>query len=237
MENNKKNKNYNQKNNNNKNNNRKKKKIIKGFSKISAILLAGALAVNTGMTIKQRNDVNYRTKELVENDIDKSFKTIDAKENTKKVVKLLYNRYPDLDEIINFDDDELEEKIIKLKVEGKDLISDLFLLYKAYAIDNEGTISKITNEKVENVEDISVIATAPLIPISSNRILDKEGNKREDRYNIVEHIPVDAFVNAKKGDISSQEYICKMLAFLEEKEGIKEEVKVKEDDNKKDYER
>lgn len=235
MENNKKNKNYNQKNNNNKNNNRKKKKIIKGFSKVSAILLAGTLAINTGMKVKQRNNVNYRTKELVENDINKSFKTIDATKNTEKVVELLYNKYPNLDEIINLDDDELEEKIIKLKVEGKDLISDLFLLYKAYAIDNEGTISKITNEKVENVEDISVIATAPLIPISSNRIFDKEGNKREDRYNIVEHIPVDAFVNAKKGDISSQEYICKMLAFLEEKEGIKE--KAKEDDNKKDYER
>lgn len=172
---------------------------------------------------------SVKTKKIQQNaelDVPRSLKNIDQEnmgEYLKNQIALLYEKYPDLDELM-YKGSVAEEDLGYSKY--RELINDIYLLYKAYMLDNVnkeiGDID-ITNVTVSRITDDGYydLITAE----------DEDGTvKTIARINKLQYESItNDFIDAKNGEINAVDLAKSMYELLAKELGLKEGVKTSEE--------
>lgn len=166
-----------------------KKKIKNSFIKKHKKLIGVIGGIALGATIVvgpeyKEHEVKKQIEENANIEVMRSFKNI-KKENRGKYldneIKKLYEKYPNLDDIILESGKETEDL---------DFIDDIYRLYKAFMVDK-------SNEKIENIEDIKVTQVDQIIMLS-DRITEGDKKIKETRKEQYKKI-TDDYIEAKEG--------------------------------------
>lgn len=152
--------------------------------KIGILIAAGLVAIS----IPVKNEM---AEHISENKIEerasidtafRDFKNLDKKEMGKYLtnqIKVLYEKYPDLNEMIFYEDEATK---------STEFINDIYTLYKAYMVDQ-------SDKEVEDINNVETVTVDRLVA-QADRIMDGE-NKLQDTYREEYKHITDKFLNAR----------------------------------------
>ena len=161
--------------------------------------------------VKEYNEVKEAKKieSNAEINVLRSFKNIEQKKMGKYLkneIKRLYEKYPDLDNMI-FEDEEIENK--------DEFAKDIYRIYKALMVDK-------AEENVDDIEKVKVTAVDKLI-ISSDLIKDGD-RKIKNTYNEKYKEITDAFIKADESNEKVKKLAKETYELLSDEFGLKENV-------------
>ena len=153
--------------------------------KIAALIAAGTLSI--AIPIVGELAENITLKQIKENaSIDTAFR--DFRNLNKKnmgtylsaQIDALYEKYPDLNEMIFYGNE---------KTKTNEFINDIYMLYKAYMVDE-------TDKEIENINDVKVV-TVDRIVSSSDRVMNGKQKLKETHMEEYKSI-TDEYIKAKE---------------------------------------
>ena len=216
------------KENNNKNNRKRMKK--RNPIKIIGVVGSLALLALVGNEVKEHLELRSINESAELTNVPRSFKNID-KENMGKYlenqIKVLYNKYPSLDEWIYRNSDELNDK---------EVLKDIISLYKAIMIDEayDSIITdKETKESIEAIDEGNIsnevkIVMAEGLGVSSDQIQveGEDGTQKtiEETYKQSYKAMTEAYLEAMDGKISGADLARKIYELCADEIGLVENV-------------
>ena len=157
----------------------------RSWKKIAAYIMAGTLAIGipAAKEINEVKDMKTIEQNASIETAFRSFKNID-KENMgmylSNQIKVLYEKYPDLDEMIFKKAD---------KTTTDEFIKDMYTLYKAFLVDK-------SEKEIENIKDVKVTAVDKIL-ITSDRLTDGQKKLMETHKEQYKHI-TDKYIAANE---------------------------------------
>ena len=186
------------------------RKKPKSFKKLATLLMLGTLTVAGIGKVTSEVDEHREIKEIEQNAADRetfrSFKNIDERKMGKYLsneIKALYEKYPNLDEIIDSYD---------IKTRSPEFIEDIYRLYKAFLVDK-------VDAEVKNMDDVSVTMVDQYI-LQSDRLKEGRrvlGSTHKEQY---KHI-TDLFVLARNDTANGIRLANEMYELLALELGVR----------------
>lgn len=212
---------------NNRNNRRTKKR---NPLKIVGVVGSVALLALVGNEVKEHLELRSINESAELTNVPRSFKNID-KENMGKYlenqIKVLYDKYPNLDEWIYRSSDELNDK---------EVLKDIISLYKAIMIDEayDSIITdKETKESIETIDegdlsdDVKIVIADRLVASSDQiQVEGEDGTQKtiEETYKQSYKAMTDAYLEAMDGKISGADLARKIYELCADEIGLVENV-------------
>ena len=200
-----------------------KKRVNKNVKRLGKRLFIIGAAGFIGLApfVKEESE-NVATKRIEENaelKAPRSLRNIKQEKMGKYLrnqIEVLYNKYPNLDELMYSDSDETKDS---------EFIDDIYLLYKAYMVDR-------ADEEVGNIEDVKV-TTVDQIIMQSDLISEEQENGTTEKiaqtYKEQYKAITDAFIKAKNGEMTGADLAKRMYELLADELGLEDQVKTSEE--------
>ena len=201
-----------------KNNNKFRKFLAKTFLRIGLALAAVIGVKGVKGEMKQIADANA-IKKAAEYDVGRSFSNLNEENMTyyeKEYLDSLYEKYPNLDRLINTDDPSIQ---------NKEFAKDMYNLYK---IDWAGEeLDKIPNFDVDN---LSIITVDRIISHADRLLYDfgDEEKKIKETTDEKNKMITTKYLNTKEDNTRAKELADTIYEFLAEERGLDENIPTSE---------